>query len=425
MSSDERQLVIPSEIPWEALKKRDLEECLYWLMDDRGARDLEWRQGGQGQGCADGGRDIEAVVYVPAANGEVETQRWWIEAKGRTGTVAAQRVKDALNNTLARSDIDVIVVATNTTFSNPTRNWVKEWQVTHQRVAYLWDREDLERMIVRHPSVVLRLFDKALSPQGRLEAISSRFWQKAQMPSRGDLRQIWENMQSLEFSLEALLALTAGELCNGDLADHPWLVHVRPENLAELLLLSMANLPHLRLRADYCGSNSEAISNAVAHILMMSLIRLPSKMVHRMVCNLREMIVPSETPEEVFAYVSSHIAERACDELFRICLADCGRLYGHPDVADHPTAERFWRRFCEARCDGSECDAGKGGDIFFLIEQEDAPCNAGLALDGRGKCPLSGSDHGIPTEESLAAVASLLRHRVRGIEQSESGESER
>jgi hypothetical protein len=50
--------LLPAEIPFADLKARDLEECVYWLLDAMGAKDLEWRLGGAGGGAADGGRDL-------------------------------------------------------------------------------------------------------------------------------------------------------------------------------------------------------------------------------------------------------------------------------------------------------------------------------------------------------------------------------
>jgi hypothetical protein len=41
MSPPLNELVIPSNIPWDNLKAKDLEECLYWLLDEMGAEDLE------------------------------------------------------------------------------------------------------------------------------------------------------------------------------------------------------------------------------------------------------------------------------------------------------------------------------------------------------------------------------------------------
>lgn len=73
------QFVIPSEIPFDTLRDRDLEECVYWLLDAMGAKDLEWRIGGTGAGASDQGRDLEATFFIPNPDGEVLRQKWWIE----------------------------------------------------------------------------------------------------------------------------------------------------------------------------------------------------------------------------------------------------------------------------------------------------------------------------------------------------------
>ena len=62
----DKQWVLPASIPFADLKRRDLEECIYWLFDAMGAKDLEWRTGGSGDGAPDGGRDLEATSIRPA-----------------------------------------------------------------------------------------------------------------------------------------------------------------------------------------------------------------------------------------------------------------------------------------------------------------------------------------------------------------------
>jgi hypothetical protein len=109
-----KEWILPAQIPFSRLKGSDLEECVYWLLDAMGAKDLEWRTGGAGGGAADGGRDLEATFYFPAVDGELEAQRWWIECKGRSSTVDPDEAKSAANNALARADVDCLVVATNT-----------------------------------------------------------------------------------------------------------------------------------------------------------------------------------------------------------------------------------------------------------------------------------------------------------------------
>jgi hypothetical protein len=74
-------LVLPTEIPWETVQGKNLEEALYWVFDAMGAQDLEWRIGGTGEGGPDGGRDLELKFTVPSPDAEIFTERWWVEAK--------------------------------------------------------------------------------------------------------------------------------------------------------------------------------------------------------------------------------------------------------------------------------------------------------------------------------------------------------
>ena len=162
--------ILPAAIPFAELKGKDLEECLYWLFDAMGAKDLEWRTGGSGGGAADGGRDLEAHFFTPGADNEIEPQVWWIECKGRSGTVESDEVKSAVTNAQAKDNLDYIVIATNTQFSNPTRDWVKDWQQKYPRPKIkLWDSAHLECLLSRHPEVALRLFSQALSIQGLVQ----------------------------------------------------------------------------------------------------------------------------------------------------------------------------------------------------------------------------------------------------------------
>jgi hypothetical protein len=101
-----KEWVLPALIPFADLKGKDLEECIYWLFDAMGAKDLEWRTGGSGSGAADGGRDLEAKFFTPGADNEIESQSWWIECKGRTGTVEPDEVKSAVMNAQGKAGLD-------------------------------------------------------------------------------------------------------------------------------------------------------------------------------------------------------------------------------------------------------------------------------------------------------------------------------
>jgi hypothetical protein len=100
--ADERtkEWVLPASIPFADLKGRDLEECVYWLFDAMGAKDLEWRTGGSGGGAPDGPSDREAVHF-----GQVELTRAGSvrSLHTRDGDEAMQRVSTGLSRRVRRS----------------------------------------------------------------------------------------------------------------------------------------------------------------------------------------------------------------------------------------------------------------------------------------------------------------------------------
>jgi hypothetical protein len=241
--SSPKEWVLPAEIPLADLKAKDLEECVYWLLDAMGAKDLEWRVGGTGGGAADGGRDLEVGFFVPGEDGELVRKKWWVECKGRTATVEADEVKSATNNALAFEELDNLVIVTNTQFSNPTRDWVKVWQRKHPKpTVQLWDRTQLERYLSRHPDVVLRLFSKALSLNGRYQALESRFWNKLEFVPPGALADIWKSREEIEHSELGMFAVIANEFANGDIARRPWAMTMEKDALIRTLSIGFVNL---------------------------------------------------------------------------------------------------------------------------------------------------------------------------------------
>ena len=72
---EEGKWLLSTQIPFDELKGRALEECLFWLVDGIGAREIEWRIGGSGGGAADGGRGIKGRFLVPEAAGGVISPR--------------------------------------------------------------------------------------------------------------------------------------------------------------------------------------------------------------------------------------------------------------------------------------------------------------------------------------------------------------
>jgi hypothetical protein len=383
----ETDWVLPAGIPFADLKGRDLEECVYWLLDAMGARDLEWRTGGSGGGAADGGRDLEATFYVPGPDGEMEPQRWWIECKGRKGTVDPDEVKSAANNCMARPEVAYLVVVTNTNFSNPTRDWVKQWQNGRPRPGVkLWDQGTLERLLSQHPNVVLRLFSEALSAPGLLKAVQQRFWERLEhMPVKA-LRTFWSERDTIEISPLERFALIANEFAHGSIGARPWAAHASPQQLMETVHIAFTNLPYLMLRSSRVGVDQEPILAALAHLIIAALqITTADALVQLLLEHCLERNGEA-FPETVIDALLVPVIDRVAGEMQDICASDCDRIMASDPttlVGSEDPVKSYWRRL-----DSSGAPPDPDSLRHLLIERHDGPCKVGFALDREHSCPL-------------------------------------
>lgn len=385
----EKDWVLPAGIPFTDLKSRDLEECVYWLLDAMGARDLEWRTGGSGAGAADGGRDLEATFYVPSPDGDMEPQRWWIECKGRKDTLEADAVKTAVRNAL--NDLSYLVVVTNTTFSNPTRDWVKAWLQSNPRPRIkLWDRESLERLLSRHPTVVLRLFSEALSPAGLLKVMEQKFWTKLEYTPIRALQTFWRQRGSIEIDLMARFALIANEATHGSLVDRPWAAQAAPEERARLLSVVCQNLAYLRLATLKFGAAQEPILAAVAHLIIVLLQDFSAVDVANLIVSSIGNTAKEKglsVPENVMNVLLMPVLDRVAGEMQDVCIADCDRIHALVDRTTlgegHDPIASYWRRF---NPEGATDETQPKTNGF--LEKLDAPCRVGFDVGETRGCPL-------------------------------------
>jgi len=411
-------LVAPSEIPWDELKGREFEEFLYWLLDAMGAKDLTWRLGGEGQGASDGGRDVEAVFHVPYPDDTMVGEKWWIEAKGRGQTVEPAAVREAVLGAQAANDLDVLVIATNTQFSNPTRDWIDEWQIGHPRPRVkLWDRESLERMAVRHPSATARLFQSALTPKGRLELLRSRFWNGVHLAGRLELETVWKEIGHDRLSDEQLIALTVSEVANGDPAERPWPVAATADALEKGLLNSVVNGGYLLGRAERSGTSPRALLNGLSYFFLTACLRLPASDVQTILDRCGDFVEHPAPPREALRAFATTLVARAFGLLEEYCLADCNRVsFTDRPLPGKADARSFWTRFTapdRRASEESRIQATLKSDEYFCIIHRDFECRAGVAKSGTGDCPfLDFSREDALKPETTALLKRLLQTRV-------------
>ena len=395
-----KEWILPAQIPFSDLKGSDLEECVYWLLDAMGAKDLEWRTGGTGGGAADGGRDLEATFYSPAVDGELEAQKWWIECKGRAATVDPDEVKSAANNALARADLDCLVVATNTQFSNPTRDWVKAWQASHPKPKIkLWDHSQLERFLSRHPDVVLRLFSDALSIDGRLKAMESRFWNKLEFVAPQTLTDLWKARHEVNFTAEAMFAVIANEMANGSVVERAWAASISPESAAEVLTAGLYNVMYLAVRSSKAGVDQQIIFRTLAYLILTALTHFSAEKVTHLMSVSINRGHKKPFPSEVQEMLVRPILHQLLGEMQDVCSSECKRVSTDPStLVESGEVENYWFRL-------QDRDIEEPRERRILrIEKGDEPCVVGFKVDREESCPLFRIEPSVKTTGELLEI---------------------
>jgi len=399
-----RPLVIPSNIPWDTLKRVDLEECLYWLLAEMGAEELEWRRGGKGHGASDQGRDIEAVFARPTPDGESERQHWWVEAKGRGQTVEPSAVKESVLNTQARKDLDILIIATNTQFSNPTKDWIHEWQEEHPRPKVrLWERQHLEKLLITYPSVAVRLFEDALSAQAKAEVAGLRFWSHLHAPSKSSVQEFWRMRKDMNKLTErAWFALIVGSTLHGLLDYHPWLALVDDQTLQQVLSVTAKETSYVQAQAE--GMLGLAVGTALAYVMMTALFRLEVETICRLIGDVDDP-----------ANLSMHIIWETGWQFRSICGSWCGRFkWGSSSSSSTQRSclAGFWARFGPPTDEEPE-ETVITHSTATVTELPDVPCKVGFQVDGENNCPLWSTRLASDTyRETLLLLQKALRKAV-------------
>jgi len=385
--------VLPASIPFPNLKGHDLEECVYWLFDALGARDLEWRTGSTGEGTADGGRDLEATFYVSSPDGEMEEERWWIECKGRSGTLNSGEVKKTIINASALESVACVVIVTNTTFSNPTRDWVNQWHISHKSPRIkLWDHSSLERQLSRHPDVVLRLFSEALSTAGRLEALRERFWNKLEYTPVKALKEIWSEKGNLQIGPMERMSLIANEFAHGNIERRPWAGSAEPQEVFETFQIGLMNLRYFWARTIRIGVDETPIIRSLAYLVVAILQFLDAEYVARAILKMVTEKDGEKLPVDVVELILMPVLDQISSEMATVCSADCHRFFAHEKAisrgreSSHENEESidtYWWRLSNEGLPGKE-----EPERYVRIEKTNAPCKVGFELDGERSCPL-------------------------------------
>ncbi len=385
---------VTTSVLWDSVVGARLEELLHGLLEALGADELAWRAGSHaGVNAADGGRDLEAAFSRATPDGELDRTRWWIEAKGRTGTVPKEEVVAGVMSAAGRPDLDVFVFCTNSRFSNPTRDWVTEWQRHHPRPKIrLWDRDRLARLVREHPTVAARVLPEALDDAQRLDLLLERFRRLGETATEDDLVYYWQRPEVIiasENCVSAVAMFAYAENSDG-LVNRPWAVLLPndPETSAVAIIEAIVRLPFLLIRPLPRPLHNKRLIETAAYLILTVLTRLSASALHELLCNPAAFLEDEGwdtlgDPDGARTWreaVSIPLLARVQSELEDVCTDDCVRVSSEPHAFPQSMlGKRYWRRFGI----GELAD-----DSRLIIEQPSRPCAVGLPLDRNHGCPL-------------------------------------
>jgi hypothetical protein len=377
-------LFLPTEIPWKNLKGKEFEELLYWLFDAMGAKELEWRIGGANSGTADQGRDLELSFYSSSPDGELVKQKWWVEAKGRKKTVEPEEVKSAILNSAGKSGIDVMVIATNSAFSNPTRDWVKEWQQKNPLPKIkLWERTELENYCSKHPIAVIRVFRHALNPAGKLAVLTTKLWDYTAFTDEFTLNELWKEREGLAIDFKELVALVACEFANGDITSRSWAMLVDNEKLVNSLANGLLNLLFLIFRSEESGTRLQPLIKGMAYLVLLCTTRVGAEFTAHLLNSVWDQASVAY-PGQIRNMVLEPIMRAVHGEIRDVCVSDCSRISTERTMLSESEVGQYWDRL-NVKDVAARSSQPKE---FLTIETHAAKCNVGFALNAEVCCPL-------------------------------------
>jgi hypothetical protein len=353
---------------------------------------------------------LELSIYSSTPDGELVKQRWWVEAKGRNKTVGPRDVKSAVLNAAGKSTIDVMVIATNAAFSNPTRDWVKEWQEENPRPKIkLWERTELENLCSKNPIAVIRVFRHALSLTGKLEVLTTKLWDYVVFTEEFTLKELWKEKKQLSIDFRALVALVASEFANGDITARSWGMAVGEDTLVESLGNGLLNLPFLIFRTHESGAREEPLIKGLAYLVLISTIRNGADYTAELIRNVWES-VEVNFPDEIRNFVLEPILRTLNSEIRDVCTSDCSRITTNNVILSEDDVERYWNRLRVSKAVSESPEKKK----ILTLEKNDGKCNVGFALNAKVGCPLCHQDaphQNVP--EVLQVIETVAKFRCK------------
>jgi Restriction endonuclease len=134
-----------------SLDPREFENLIFDLMVLSGMTNVVWRTPG-----ADGGRDIEGVIYERDFSGVQVEKKWFVECKRYAASVDWPTIYGKLSYADSLG-ADVLLLCTTSLFSPTATTNANNWNAARRSVAIrLWPLHEIELQLQQHPDLLLK-----------------------------------------------------------------------------------------------------------------------------------------------------------------------------------------------------------------------------------------------------------------------------
>jgi len=405
---------LQEQLDFSNISPAEFENLVFTLLDEMGFQNIEWRKGGEGNSATDGGRDLEAAFWnmQPAGTNE---QKYWFEVKFRTGNLERIQVKETLLNAAGRKDKDFMVIVTNSTISNPTLDWVREFQQEHViPKAIIWQGHELERLLRRNPRTLARFLPLSLSFSGRCKVMESKFSNLMMLPSGDELSELWSKKDRLEDNYILTLAAVLTEQAYGDLTMRPWGMAISKEHLFYTTGASMMDFWSLASKYDAFNRDQSTLMEGMVYLIGCVAVRTNAETAATLLYEPESLFeVDYEMPTELNFKRYEPLYQLLFDQLAEQCSTAnyCSKLSylkfsRSKSKIIYPDGNLFFRRYLAPQKIDTNEDAKEG---ILIINSKEHECELGLIAPNQ-RCPLGETEEETPkTKEALLEKLTFAR----------------
>ena len=390
---------LQEQLDFSEITPVEFEKLVFHLLDEMGFSNLIWRKGGDGNSATDGGRDLEATYWtvLPTASKE---EKYWFEVKYRKNQLEKSQVQSTILNAAGNSTKDNVVIITNSTISNPTLDWVGEFQNTHKKPSIsLWQGHDLELLLRKNPRTLARFLPSSLAFSGRCKVVESKFSNLMLLPAGGELDELWSKKD--DFYKDSYLTLIAilAEVAYGDITERQWGLEIDETRLFAVAATGMLNVYPFIFKCSALNRDQTPLIQGLSYIMQCLLLRSGEELTASVLFHPEAFAESDiELPDELKFNRYEPIFNTIFNELSVQCSKDyCSKVSHMTKDKDIIYFSRFLKR-----------PAKKDEDRVLILNSINGECQIGLVAKGE-YCPLGNSNDAPKTLEGLVNELKFAR----------------